>query len=974
MKKYILFVLATIVGTAGIAQKGILKGSLHDADTKQALPDATISVSKAKDSTLLSFTLTSNSGYFEIKNIDTGAYYMQVSYLGFEPIKRSFRIAPDKLIMDLGDINMGRAIKTLQEVVVTDDAPVKIKGDTVEFKGDAFKSVKPNANVEDMLKKIPGMQVDKDGTVKAQGETVQKVYVDGKEFFGNDPKLATKNLSQDMVESIQVYDDMSEQAKFTKIDDGSRQKAINIKLKKDKKNGLFGKATAGYGTNDRYDANVSLHRFNGSQQISFIGAANNVNKQGFSFSDVITSMGGMGAMMNAGNSGGMGGGGGMMGGGQMISTRGGFGGMSALGIGSGASGINKSLSGGLNYRDAWGVKVDASGSLFYSDTRNNTEQDRLRNSFYAKNLPFVTGDSSAIANTDAWSNSLNRNLRFNYRIEWRIDSLNSLLYYPSFTLQHSDGMNYDSTFAMSSLNSSPYYLSQLVQNKTSNNRDGYNINNNLLFRHRFGKVGRTITLGYSNVINHSEGEGYNYSPFKTFYENGALKGSYTRDQRTTQLTKGHNNVLSTSYTEPIGRNKLIELNYSYTNNQSTSDRKGYDLDATSGKYERVADTLTNYFENDYIYHRYGANFRVQQKKYNWQLGVSFQNSELTSRSVRALNSKDTTVKQSFTNFYPTANFTYQFTRNKALRFNYRGRTNQPTISQLQDVPDISSATQIKTGNPGLGQEFIHNFNLNYNTFNMLSFKYFAANLNYSQTNNKIVNSIQTLGNGTQLTRPVNMNGAFTSSAFVTLGIPFRNPKLKGSNFNTNSIALYNRDVSMVNTKTNQTNTLMLSQTVGFNYTYKEKLDVAINGSVSYNNTKYSLTPTNNTDYWSQTYSADVTYQLPKDFILSTDVDYYINSGRAAGYNQSIPMWNASFSKLILNKVAEVKLTITDILNQNQSISRNTGESYFEDVRSNVLRQYFLLSFTYNINRMAGKNMMQLPRTIQRRMDGLRITQ
>ena len=974
MKKYLLFAVAIICSAASFAQKGALKGSLHDAESKQALPEATISVSKSKDSTLLSFTLTSNSGYFEIKNIDTGAYYMQVSYLGFEPYTKPFHITADNLVVDLGSIHINRAAKTLQEVVVSDNAPVKIKGDTVEFKGDAFKSAKPNANVEDMLKKIPGMQVDKDGTVKAQGEQVQKVYVDGKEFFGNDPKLATKNLSQDMVESIQVYDDMSEQAKFTKIDDGSRQKAINIKLKKDKKNGLFGKATAGYGTNDRYDANLSLHRFNGNQQISFIGAANNVNKQGFSFSDVITSMGGMGAMMNAGaNGGGSGGGGGMMGGGvQMISTRGGSGGLSALGVGSGSGGINKSLSGGLNYRDVWGPKIDASGSLFYSNTNNNTIQSRLRQTFYTKNPPFIQNDSTATAATDSRSNSLNRNTRFNFRMEWRIDSMNSLLYYPSFTLQHSDGTSYDSSYITSAVNNGTPYLAQTSVYRNSNKRDGYNTNQNLLLRHRFSKAGRTITLGWSNVLNYSEGEGFAYNPVRNYNANGTLTRSYLQDLRNTQLAKGHNNILSASYTEPIGRNKLIELNYSYTNNQSTSDRKAYDVDP-SGKYDVMNVAQTNFFENSYIYHRYGANFRVQQKKYNYQLGISLQNSELTSHSIRAYNNKDTVSKQSFTNFYPTASFTYQFTRNKTLRFNYRGRVNQPSISQLQDILDSSNITQLKIGNPGLAQEFTNSFNVNYNSFNFMSFKFFAANLNFSQTNNKIVNSIQTFGNGTQLTRPVNMNGAFNSSAFVTLGIPFKNPKLRGSNFNTNSIAVYNRDVSMLNNVANQTNTLLLSQTLGFNYSYKEKMDIAINGSIAYNNIKYKLTQVSNTEYLSQTYSIDATYTLPKDFVLSSDVDYYINTGRGAGYNQNIPMWNASVSKLILGKAGEIKLSVIDILNQNKSITRSSGENYYEDVRSNVLQQYFLLSFTYNINRMAGKN-MNIPRFMERRMNNFRVMQ
>src|SRR5258705_1460035 len=330
MKKIILLLLGfTAISYSVLAQKidGSVKGKLVDTSAKLGLGDATVSVISLKDSSLVSFTLSDKKGLFEIKDLETGDYRLSVSFLGYQPLKKNFSITAAKKAVDLGDVKMEKEYKSMNEVVVTDDAPVKIKQDTVEFKADAFKT-KPNATVEDLLKKVPGMQVDKDGTVKAQGEQVQKVYVDGKEFFGNDPKLATKNLTADMVESVQVFDDMSDQAKFSKIDDGSKQKAINIKLKKDKKKGYFGKVLVGVGTNSRFETNLSLNHFNGDKQLSVLANANNINKQGFSFSDIVTAMGGFQGMMGGGGGmggGGFGGGGGGM---QMMSTRGGgFGGM-----------------------------------------------------------------------------------------------------------------------------------------------------------------------------------------------------------------------------------------------------------------------------------------------------------------------------------------------------------------------------------------------------------------------------------------------------------------------------------------------------------------------------------------------------------------------------------------------------------------------------------------------------------------------
>ena len=298
---------------------------------------------------------------------------------------------------------------------------------------------KPNATAEELLKKLPGVQVDKEGNVKAQGEDIQKVYVDGKEFFGNDPKLATKNITADMIESVQVFDDMSDQAKFTRIDDGSRAKTINIKLKKDKRKGYFGRATAGAGTEGRFESSLSFNRFNGDRRISVLGSANNLNKQGFSFSDVVSSMGGFGSR-------GGGGGGGNMG--AMRGMAGSF----TSGGGGGGGGIARTFSSGINYSDKWGKKVDITGSYFFSSSDRRTESSSLRQA--------RAGDSVSYQNQDHISNNKNQNHRFKLRMEYYIDSMNSILYTPTFTLQHSETQSWDSVSTRST-KPGVDYLSQL---------------------------------------------------------------------------------------------------------------------------------------------------------------------------------------------------------------------------------------------------------------------------------------------------------------------------------------------------------------------------------------------------------------------------------------------------------------------------------------------------------------------------------
>lgn len=933
MKKLLLlFGLACSALVINAQVNGAVKGKLVDTTAKQPLPEATISIMSAKDSSLISFALSDSKGIFQITNLEAGDYFLMISYTSYETYRRTFSIKPENKVADLGEIILQKNYKTLPGVTVT-DAPVKVSGDTVSFKADAFKT-KPNATTEDLLKRLPGVQVQKDGTISAMGENVQKVLVDGKEFFGNDPKLATKNITADMVDQIQVFDDMSEQSKFTKIDDGSRSKTINIKLKKDKKKGDFGKLTAGGGSDGRYESNLSFNHFRGEQRISLLAAANNANKQGFSFNDIISSQGGLAQFAKVGGGG----------------FPAGFG-----GDGQG-NGINTTRSIGINYNDQWNSKIDFRSSYFISQSDNLLKQSSFRQTYFPN-------DSTSDAFTESESRNRNRSHRINTRLEYEIDSMNSILFTGNLNFQASNGLYNDTSYTFS--NAINDYLA--VTNKTSNknSRDGMNYSGELLYRKRFRTPGRTFTLGWRNGYNESEGNNMNIAPNLFYKSDGSLLFSRSQNQTGIQDTKANNNTISSSYTEPLGKNKLLELNYAYTHNRNISDRKTYDYDFSSGKYDLVNLLQTNYFENTNTSNRVGVNYRLQEKKYNYQLGFAVQLAGLTSRSVRASTGKDTTLSQHFTNFFPSANFNYSVNKTKNFRFSYRGRTNAPSINQLQDVPDVSNPLQVRTGNPALKQEFINNFSINYRTFNMMSLRFFTTNFSVNTTGNKIVNSIDSLNQAVTITKPVNLDGAYNVSAFTSIGFPIK--KLKGSNVNTTSMVNYNRDISMIYKQKNLTRRWSLTQSFGFNYN-KNKFDMGLSGSLTYSSAHYSLQNNLNTDYFTQTYSTDFSYTFKYDIIASSDFDLLVNSGRADGFNQSIPMWNASLSKQFLKKKnAEVKLTVFDILNQNKAINRTIGDNYFEDNRTNVIRRYFLVSLVYNLNKMAGKQ-MQMPQNMQRMME------
>ncbi len=949
MKNVYVLVLA-IIGFAlsASAQKvsGIVKGSLQDSVSGTALEDATVSVMRLPDSTLISFTLSRNNGAFEIKNLDAGNYQLVVSFTGLRPFKRSFGISTSHLVQDFGTIAMQRADKALDEIVIV-EAPVKVSGDTVSFKADAFKT-KPNATVEDLLKKLPGVQVDRDGTVRAQGENVQKVYVDGKEFFNNDPKLATKNLTADMVDRVEVYDDMSEQAKFNGIDDGSRSKAINLKLKKDKKRGLFGRANAGYGSEGRYDAGLTANYFKGATQANVIAKSNNTNNVGFTLTDMMGMFGSggmMGGGMNMTGGGGavMMGGGGRSGGGGAIQIGGGGGGMGGMSLGqNNAGGITTTTQAGLNYRDTWSKTFDVNGSYFFNYAQRENENNTLRQNFLQDSIITTAENTRSL--------STNYNHRMNFNMVAAIDSFNSLIYQPNLNVQQSSSRSDGTLVSSSSTNK----LLNQGSNFNSSEGEGYNWTNNLLWRRKFRKPGRTLSVNFNNTLAQNSRDGRTINELTIRRQN----------QQNLLDNQTANYGLSLSFTEAIARDKILEFNYNHTDNRSSSNRRTFTRNPQNGNYEIPDPTQTNYFDNANIFDRYGTNLRVVKKKYNYQLGFAVQQITLESENL----STKQNILQRATNLFPTASFNYQFQRSRTLRFNYRGRTNQPTVSQLQDVENRDNFPYITRGNPGLKQEFSHNLMLTYNFFDIMKFRNLFLFLTYSATQNRISNAIDYLPGGVQVTTPQNVSGVYNLSGNFNLGFPIR--RLQGGNFNMNTRVMYNQDANLINRVKNFTRNLSLTEDLRLSYNYKEKLDMGLSASVTYNQVRNTVQKASNASYFTHIYAVDATWTLPKNFILATDVDYTFNTGLASGFNQNFAIWNASLAKEVFkNRRGEIKASVFDLLNQNTSVYRTVNDNYVQDVRNITLRRYFLLTFSYKINRMGGRS---LPPMIERATRGIRM--
>lgn len=919
---YTCLVLLLISATLIAQRNGAIKGVVMDTVSKQPVAGATLTIMERKDSSLISFTMTDNQGRFEFRGLPNGDFRLLITHVNYHNGNKYFNITDSKKLVEMGNVVLNDRTKILEEVVVSAEAPpVTMIADTIQYNAGSFKTA-PNASVEDLLKKLPGIKVEKDGTVKAQGEKVQKVLVDGKEFFGNDPKVATKNLPADAVDKVQVYDRQSDQSQLTGFDDGNSEKTINLKLKKDKKKGLFGKLMAGGGTNDRYESRFNVNSFKGARQFSAIGMANNNNAEGFSFFDMMNFSGELNRLKQGGS-----------GGNINISINandaGGLG-----GIGGNSPGINTNRAGGINYNNIIGTKMELQSNYFFSRLNPNLETNLQREYF----LP----DSSFFYNQNSFTNNVVNSHRLNLTADIIVDSFRSIRISPSFGYQESINRSLSDYENLS--DERRRTIQGFSRNYSTGN--GLNFRNDFLFRNKFRRKGRTFSLSLQNSFNRSGSDGELESVnsfFDQFNGNTLKRDSF--DQRTNSSAWLDGYTVRAAYTEPIFKRSLLEFSASRSNTKSRSEKTTFDLDRSSGKYDLLNDQLTNDFSNTYGYVQTGMRFRNQRKKINYTFGVNWQEATLEGKIITA--NKDSIISKTFHNILPNARVQYNFTRYKNLVLNYGTNTNQPTASQLQPVPDISNPLNIREGNPDLSQEFSHMMRVQFTSLNPFKNRNLFLFLNLIKTDNKIVNS-DVINNGIKTSRPVNVDGIYNLNGDISYGFPIR--ALKG-NLNLSANGIYLRNKQLVNAVQNTSDNFAFGPDIRFDISFNDKIFAGIGAGANYNKTNNTLAAAPDVEYLSHRYTAELDWQLPKGFYFATDFTYFINDQLSTGFNARVPFWNASISKQFLRfNRGEIKLRVYDLLNQNLGISRTANQNYIEDTRQMYLRRFFLLSFTFSLNK------------------------
>lgn len=919
LQKILLPFAFIVMAMASYSQQASLSGNVADSSSKEKMTNTTISLLRAKDSVLYKFTRAKDDGSFSISNINAGEYVLLITHNRYADYFDKLVFTNDEK-KDVGSINMLLKAKLLEDVVVRQKiAAMRMRGDTLEFTADSF-HVRDGATVEDMLKILPGIQVDKNGNITAQGEKVQKVLVDGEEFFGDDPTVATQNLQADAVDKVQVFDKKSDQAAFTGIDDGEKTKTINLTLKADKKKGYFGKLDVGGGTNNTWSNSAMINDFKGKQKLSAYGIMSSNGKTGLSWDENNQYGGSSGPEFNDDFGGFF----------FFNGNNDEFDNESYYG-----EGIPKSWAGGVNYSNKFD---DDKQTLNGSYRFNKISSTGSGNTFSQSLLP----DSSFFNRDNGFTFNSRQRHSLNGTYEYQIDSSTSIKFKASGYVGKS---NVISNFNSGAFDENNNPVNTGIRN-TVTDGDNNNLNANFILRKKFKKPGRTISLNLSEVLTNSNSTGRLYA-VNSFYNQNVLLGQDTTNQEKLNDSRVGTFNSKIVYTEPLVKNLFVELNYAYRNNRSNAEKLSYD-EGIDGKFSLLNDTFSNHYQFNVNANSGGAAFRYNGKKITASIGSDI--SSINFNQEDLLN--DTLFKRTYRNFFPRAGFMYKFNQTTRFNINYNGSTNQPTIQQIQPVADNSNPLSITIGNPNLKQEFRHALNFNFNSFKVFSQRGFWGYGNFTFTQNAIVSNQNTDTSGKTIFQYTNTNGNY--SGYAGLGFFKKLTKLNANvnaGFNINA----NRYTSFINNFSNTTNNNSFGINGGFSKEKEKKYNFNYYVNIDYNVSTSSINPNLKTNFITQSHNADLTVYLPWKLEINNSLNANLRQKTTLfDNNNNVFLWNAYLGrKLLKNDKALIKFSVYDLLNQNRGYERYISTSQIQEKNYQTLTRYFMLSFVWNFSKNAA---------------------
>ncbi len=914
MNKLILLLILVFIGFSySFAQIPSIKGTVYDTLNKQNLANAVVSILRPKDSVLIKFVRTDVNGNFELKNVFAGNYILMVSYPNYAEYNDTIHInaVADK---SLGIVPLITRANLLQEVIVKQRiSAIRVKGDTTEYRADSF-HVSANADVQELLKKMPGIQVNSKGEITTQGEKVNKVLVDGEEFFSDDPAVVTKNLRADAVDKVQVFDKKSDQAVFTGIDDGQKQKTINLQLKEDKKKGFFGKAEAGTDFDHYNNGKLLANAFKGKRKIAGYITQDNTKFETLNWDEnrnyagdpntttVINDDGGVNINWNGDDF-------------------------------SWGQGLPISTTAGLHFSNKW------------DQDKNNT------NNTYQFNKLNVTGKTTSIIQNilpdTTFTNTTEQtqaNERTRHKItsmyEVQIDSSSSL----KVTVKASDTKSASNLNYLGKSISSDNKLINETDRTTTNNDDSKNFNTTLLWRKKFAKKGRTISVNTDLTYNNKKEDGFLLANNQFFDKTGNLIRLDNVDQRKENLQTGTSINSNFTYTEPLWKNTFLVLSYRLNVNRNDAERNTFNKDP-NGKYNILSDTLSNHYIFNTIGNTGGFNVRYNVKKFNFAIGTGIGTVNYHMNDIR----KNADRNVSYTNFTPAIIFKFTPKQQRRIEFNYNGTTENPTLNQIQPLIDNIDPLNITIGNPNLKQAFLHNFTFRASDYKVLKSRNIGINMGYTSTDNAISNSSSVDSLGRRINQAINVTGNYNFRLSANYGFEIIPSLQLGFDVGPN-VSQY---VNYVNGLRNETKTTASSFSINSGYWSDKWINFWLNFNANYNKSISSIRPDVATNYWSYTTWSNLQFKFKKQKLyidLNAELNFYQKTTAFAN-QQNAYILNAGIRKIISkDEKWETKFYVNDIFNQNLGINRNISSNFISQTTTQNVKRYFMLSLIYNFSK------------------------
>lgn len=928
MKRLFLLLILMAFNAALRAQgEATVSGTVTDRTAGEPLPAATVSIAPVSDTSAKTYTSTDGEGVFSFRAMAVGEYVVSVSYVGYKPMEKKVRITDKQQSYTLR-IVLEEDAQLLGEVSVQGRATrAEQRGDSLMYNAEAFQ-VMEGSSAEDLLAKMPGIVVE-GGTVQAQGEQVQKVLVDGKEFFDGDVNLAIKNLPSDIIASIEVFDKKSEQAEFTGFDDGEEVKTINIITKGGFRQGTFGEVSGGYGTDDRYKVNGNINFFDDDRRISVLGMTNNVNQQNFSQEDLA-------GVMSSGASGGRGG---RRGGGKRGGTSGGGASTSNFMVGS-LGGVTSANGLGLNYVDQWSDKWKITGSYFFNQSDNLTQQLTDRE-YFESVLPGMTYSEYQQSQMENW------NHRFNLKLDYQISDRTSLQIRPSLSFQNND--SYSLLQGKNLLDGTAESETETTANGST---DAYNIGVDLNLRHRFLKEGRTLSLMLSGKMSNTDGDTYT-DYLNTLYGVNGLPTTDNYSQLKQTLNRQYSLRSNLSYTEKLTNNLQLQLGYKLSYTDSENDRKTYERSAVTDLYDQLDESLSNEYQSGYLTQAGSVGLRYRVGQFNAMLGVDAQWADLTGDLIYP---QPDALSHSYFSMLPSFTLRYLLDRTNSLQLRYRSKSSAPSVTSLQNVIDNSNPLFLSAGNPDLDQQISHTANLRYirttksgHTFIAMVGatiqKDYVADSTFVAKEDIALSPTVTLNKGSQFTRPVNLDGYYSLQSMLTYGFPV---DFIRSNVNLSLSANYANVPTIFDGVESQTRELSLIPKIIIGSNISKNLDFTASYSAGINKMFSSLDTATGSDYVTHTAAAKLGWTFFWGLTFRSTFNYIGYTGLDTG-TEDYFLWNLSLGKKFLkNNAAEIRIEAFDVLKQNQAFTHRTGSNYYDYVNSNVLQPYAMVSFVYTI--------------------------